>query len=99
MMSEFGSANRLPLVPAQSKTAAMLAAMPRQYVSRRRSEIASCRKRRGRTSHCRLENDVDVNVLLGILHLQEKQLRDNEVRDVIVNRRPNENDSVLSKRE
>ena len=39
--------------------------------------------------------DVNVDVLFGVLHLQEEQLRDNQVRDVIVDRRADENDAVF----
>ena len=39
--------------------------------------------------------DVDVDVLLRVLHLQKEQLRDDQVGNVIVHRRPNENDPVL----
>ena len=39
--------------------------------------------------------DVDVDVLLAVLHLEEEQLRDDQVRDVIVDRRADENDPVL----
>src|SRR5207249_2795395 len=39
--------------------------------------------------------DVDVDVLLRVFHLQEEQLRDHEIRYVIINRRSNENDAVF----
>ena len=39
--------------------------------------------------------DVDVDVLLAVFHLQKEQLRDDQVRDVIVDRRADKNDAVL----
>ena len=39
--------------------------------------------------------DVNVDVLFAVLHLQKKQLRDDQIGDVIVDRRADENDPVL----
>src|SRR4029077_5189242 len=39
--------------------------------------------------------DVNVDLLLGVFHLQEEQLRDHQICDVIVNRRADKNDAVL----
>ena len=39
--------------------------------------------------------DIDVDVLLGVFHLQKQHLRDDKIGDVIVNRSANENDAVF----
>ena len=39
--------------------------------------------------------DVDVDVLLRVLHLEEKHLRDHDVRDLVVDRRADEDDAIL----
>src|SRR5437899_13096552 len=39
--------------------------------------------------------DIDVDVLFRTFHLQEEQLRDHQIRNVIVNRRSNKNDAVF----
>ena len=39
--------------------------------------------------------DVNVDVFLGILHLQKQQLCNNQICDVIVDRRPDKNDPIL----
>ena len=39
--------------------------------------------------------NVNIDVLLRVLHLQKEQLRDDQVGDVIVHRRPDENNAVL----
>src|SRR6266536_2705991 len=39
--------------------------------------------------------DVDVDVLLGVFHLQKEKLSDDEIRNVIVHRRSDEDDTIL----
>src|SRR4051794_34358997 len=39
--------------------------------------------------------DINVDVLFAVLHLQEEQLGNNQIRNVIVDRRSDENDSIL----
>ena len=51
--------------------------------------------REPRRHHAAAGIDVDADVFLGIFHLQKEQLRDHQVRNVVVDRRPDKNDPVF----
>ena len=95
-MSEFGSAKRLPFVPAQSKHRAHACRHAEAiggHVARQKLHRVVNRQPRRHRAAGRI--DVDVDVLLAVLHLQKEHLRDDQIRDVIVDRRADENDPVL----
>ena len=95
-MSEFGRANRLPLVPAHNKHRAHARRHAKAvggHVAGQKLHRVVNRQPGGDRAARRV--DVNVDVLLAVLHLQEEHLGDDQICDVIVDRCANENDPVL----
>jgi len=95
MMSEFGSAKRLPFVPAASNTAPI-----EGHANAVRVHVAGEKLHRivdGQSSSHRATGRIDVHadVLLGVIHLQKEQLRDDRVGHVIVDRRAEKDDPIF----
>jgi hypothetical protein len=80
-MREFGSANRFPA--------------NRRHVGSNELHRVVDRETCGDRSARRV--DIKINVLLGIFGFKKKQLRDDQVRNLIVDRRAEKNDVVFEK--
>jgi hypothetical protein len=96
MMREFGSENRLPLVPAASRTAAIDAGLADAVDLHIRPDELH-RVVNGEASRDRPARAVDVeqNVLVGIVRPEEQHLRNHHVRNRVVDWRADENDAVF----
>ena len=95
MMREFGSAKRLPLLPAASKNAPMLAASPmhkRRHVGL--DELHRVVDRQAGADAAARRVDVQRDVLVGVLALEEQQLRDDEVGRLVVHRADQEDHAL-----
>jgi hypothetical protein len=96
MMRELGSAKRLPLAPAASRKAPMLAAIPMQSVDT--SGLMNCivsKIDRPALTEPPGELMYSEMSLSGFFALQEQQLRHHQVAGVIVDR-PDEEDDALA---
>ena len=91
-----GSEKRFLGAPAVSSSAAIDAAWPTQIVTtlgpHELHRVVNGHARRDRSAR---RVDVQRNIFLGIFRFQKQQLGGDQVRDVVVNRRPDENDIVL----
>ena len=95
MMRECGSAERLPLRPPASRNDPMLAAMPMQIVfTGELQELHRVVDRHARRHAAARRVDVQVDVAVRVVGVEKQHLRDDDVRDVVVDRRAEEDDAV-----
>ena len=93
---EFGSAARLPFVPAASSSEPIDIATPTHIVvDVGLDELHRVVDREPRVDASARRVDVERDVLLGILALEVQQLRHHQVRDLIVDRRAQEDDPLV----
>ena len=93
---EFGSAARLPFVPAASSSEPIDIATPDAHrADVRLDELHRVVDRQPRVDAAAGRVDVERDVLFGILALEVQQLRDHEVRDLVVDRRAQEDDALV----
>ena len=95
MSFAFGSAKRLPGAPAATIIAAADMPIPKQIVETSGANVLH-RVVDGQPGVDLAARRVDVerDVLVGVLRLQEEELADDEVRQLVVDRPPEEHDPV-----
>ena len=95
-MRALGSANRRPGVPAQRSTDAIEAARPRQSVEIGQTHVLHrvVDRETGR-DHAAGRVDVQHDLFVRVFALEIEHLRDHDVRDVVVDLRPEKHDPVF----
>ena len=96
MMSDSGSANRLPFRSGAKQDRAHAGGHPDAVgIHVAGEELHRIVDRQASSHRAARRIDVNADVFLAVLHLEEKQLRDDQIGDVIVDRGAEENDPVL----
>ena len=95
----FGRANRFPFVPAARR----IGAEAGRHADANRRDLGSnqlerVKNRQTGVDHAAWRVDVDVDVLIGVFPIEIQQLGNDQVCNLVVDRRPQENDPLAEQK-